>query len=111
MRAARGAGRESEAPALLHSMGVRDHSIEPSARAARLASAALIAVLAMACASTGRAQSPPDFLLRWGVMGTGNGQFQRPRGIAVDAAGDVYVVDSQNARVQKFTSDGDFLFA
>lgn len=45
----------------------------------------------------------------WGSYGTGQGQFDHPTGIAVDAAGDVYVADSGNKRVQKFDSDGRFL--
>ena len=51
----------------------------------------------------------PDLLLQWGSFGTGEGQFSGPHGIEVDAAGDVYVVDTGNHRVQKFTSNGVFL--
>ncbi len=42
-------------------------------------------------------------------MGSGNGQFKYPGGIAVDAEGNVFVNDVLNHRVQKFTSDGTFL--
>jgi uncharacterized protein (TIGR03663 family) len=48
-------------------------------------------------------------MLTWGSQGKGNGQFQDPRGIAVDEAGNVYVADSGNHRIQKFDSDGKFL--
>ena len=48
---------------------------------------------------------------RWGTAGSGNGQFKLPLGIAVDAAGNVYVADAGNDRIQKFTSDGVFLNA
>jgi DNA-binding beta-propeller fold protein YncE len=44
-------------------------------------------------------------------MGTGDGQFNFPSGIAVDAAGDVYVCDTENSRVQKFTPGGTFIAA
>ncbi len=37
-----------------------------------------------------------------GLEGAGNGQFARPEAIAVDGAGDVYVIEAQNHRVQKF---------
>ena len=36
-------------------------------------------------------------------------QFVSPRGIAVDRDGYVYVVDSGNDRVQKFTPNGGFI--
>lgn len=49
-----------------------------------------------------------NFLLKWGVTGSGSGQFITPRGIAVDSSGNVYVPD-QNTRVQKFDSSGTFI--
>ncbi len=60
----------------------------------------------------------PDgqFILQFGGPGKGDGQFgttntsmEGPYGIAVDAAGDVYVGDQGNNRVQKFTANGQFL--
>jgi DNA-binding beta-propeller fold protein YncE len=48
----------------------------------------------------------------FGSYGTKGGQFVEPNGIAVDQeSGDVYVMDSGNERVEKFTSDGAFLLA
>lgn len=50
---------------------------------------------------------------RWGSQGTNNGQFEYPRGIAIDSTGNVYVTDlipnTLSYRVQKFTNDGVFL--
>jgi DNA-binding beta-propeller fold protein YncE len=43
------------------------------------------------------------FLTKWGAEGTGNGQFNSPFGIAVDADGNVYVADTYNHRIQKFS--------
>ncbi len=43
--------------------------------------------------------------------GSGQGQFNRPRGIAVGPDGSIYVVDSRNSRVQKFAPTGEFLLA
>ncbi|MEJ7622890.1 MAG: hypothetical protein WKF34_02750 [Pyrinomonadaceae bacterium] len=43
-----------------------------------------------------------------GGKGTGKAQFQFPHGVAVDRVGNVYVADSDNARVQKFSPDGAF---
>jgi len=47
---------------------------------------------------------PP--LAVWGQKGTGPGQFDEPRGLAVDGSGNLYVVDSKNNRVQKLAPDG-----
>ena len=41
--------------------------------------------------------------------GTWDGQFQSPTGVAVDVVGNVYVADTDNHRIQKFTADGTFL--
>ena len=51
----------------------------------------------------------PIYLTQWGSYGTGDGQFNYPGGVATDAAGNVYVADRYNYRVQKFTSDGTYL--
>jgi len=42
---------------------------------------------------------------------SGDGQFASPAGVAVNSAGEVYVTDYQNHRVQRFTSSGTFLNA
>jgi DNA-binding beta-propeller fold protein YncE len=39
------------------------------------------------------------------------GEFNVPQGIALDGADNVYVTDSSNSRVQKFTADGKFISA
>jgi WD40-like Beta Propeller Repeat len=49
-----------------------------------------------------------------GLPGSGAGQFAGPEGLAIDnsggpSAGDVYVVDPSNLRVEKFSPDGEFL--
>jgi DNA-binding beta-propeller fold protein YncE len=55
------------------------------------------------------------FLDRWGAnggdgtSGGGDGEFTLPRGVAVDASGNVYVTDSDNSRVQKLSPTGAFL--
>lgn len=51
------------------------------------------------------------FLLEWGQKGTANGEFDFPIGIAVNAADEVLVTDFYNARVQRFSSEGQFLSA
>jgi tripartite motif-containing protein 71 len=48
----------------------------------------------------------------FGGYGAGAAQLDEPNGVAVDQqSGDVYVVDTNNERVDKFTADGTFLFA
>jgi DNA-binding beta-propeller fold protein YncE len=45
----------------------------------------------------------------WGAQGSGNGQFQNPRNVAVGPDGSVYVADSGNHRIQKFDAAGNHL--
>ena len=49
------------------------------------------------------------YIGQWGSQGAGEGQFNYPFGIAVDSQDNVYVADWSNYRIQKFTSDGDFI--
>src|ERR1041385_7746909 len=52
------------------------------------------------------------FQLAWGTAGSSNGQFVNGAGgVAVDSAGNVYVTDLGNHRVEKFTSGGSFIMA
>ncbi len=55
-----------------------------------------------------RALSP---VRTWGSEGSGPGQFLKPRGIAVAPDGSIYVADSGNHRIQKFTADGQWVTA
>ncbi|PIU18071.1 MAG: hypothetical protein COT16_03395 [Elusimicrobia bacterium CG08_land_8_20_14_0_20_44_26] len=52
----------------------------------------------------------PVFVKQWGGRGSGDGQFRAISGMEVDKVNDViYVTDFDNARLQKFSSDGNFL--
>ena len=55
------------------------------------------------------AEDPPEFVNAWGSNGTGDGQFSRPWGIAIDDDDNLYVSDINNDRIQKFDSDGTYL--
>lgn len=50
-----------------------------------------------------------NYLNSWGGLGSGDGQFHEPRGIAISADGSVYVVDFWNNRIQRFSADGIYL--
>lgn len=55
------------------------------------------------------AEPPPFFKLKWGASGSADGQFSIPLDVAVDSSNNVYVLDKDNNRIQKFTSTGTFL--
>jgi len=49
-------------------------------------------------------------ILEWGTFGVIDpDQFNQPQQIAVDDERNIYVTDTENSRIQKFTNDGEFL--
>ncbi len=75
---------------------------------------AVAATLGAVPAAPGVVASPasvpaPPFVASWGDYASGPGLFNDPVGLAVAGAGDVYVLDTHNARVQVFRPDGAFL--
>jgi hypothetical protein len=48
------------------------------------------------------------FITHWGSSGSGQGQFNGVKALAVDALGQVYVADAGNKRVQVFDANGTF---
>ena len=49
------------------------------------------------------------FIKKFGEVGTGYGQFSKPKGIAVDSEGHIYVVDSAFNNIQIFDAEGKLL--
>jgi len=64
-----------------------------------------------AIGTTSFLQRPGEPILAFGKRGKGDGEFETPTGIEVDAAGNILVVDTGNHRVQKFDAQGKFLTA
>ncbi len=66
-------------------------------------------------AVAGKLGNLPDLALpvlwQTGACGAGNGQFNEPRGVAVDAEGNVYVADAGNHRIVKLDKAGKFVKA
>ena len=50
--------------------------------------------------------SSEEKLRPFGTRGYGQGQFNKPCGVAVDGEGNILVADSNNNRIQKFTAEG-----
>lgn len=48
------------------------------------------------------------FISQWGATGSGQGEFNGAKAIAIDKAGDVYVLDTGNKRVQIFDPQGTY---
>lgn len=59
-------------------------------------------------ATTPQPATQPTFVSAFGSYGAGNGQFNHPAGIAVDAKGNLWVIDENNRRVEKFNEAGEF---
>jgi DNA-binding beta-propeller fold protein YncE len=41
---------------------------------------------------------------RWGTKGAGDSQFKNPHSLAIDLLGNVYITDTGNNRVEKFST-------
>ncbi len=69
----------------------------------------IVAGFALLCATQLASAQEYEFVTKWGSLGTGDGQFRGPWGVATDLAGNVYVADRSNHRIQKFDNGGNFL--
>jgi DNA-binding beta-propeller fold protein YncE len=56
---------------------------------------------------------PDTGAVLWSVggYGTGNGKFSDPRDVGIDSAGNIYVADTANVRIQKLDMNGNFVAA
>lgn len=53
--------------------------------------------------------SAGEYLMEFGTMGDGPGQFTQPHALAMDSQGRLFVGDRSNNRVQIFDQDGNFI--
>ena len=53
--------------------------------------------------------SDGEFLMSFGEMGDGDGQFTQPHALAMDSKGRLFVADRSNNRIQIFDQDGNFI--
>lgn len=81
-------------------------SFSPAVRRRLIRAVAVTAIIATCAVAVFASIS---FVLKWGTVGTGDGQFSTPRGIAVDITGNVYVAEGNGNRFQKFDGNGNFL--
>lgn len=73
---------------------------------------AISCCLALIAANASAATSKYVVIGQFGSQGSENGEFNGPRGLAVDqATQDVYVADAGNHRIEKFSEDGTFIEA
>jgi DNA-binding beta-propeller fold protein YncE len=71
-----------------------------------------VALLCAALGALGLGGAPADAAEQFGRYGAGPGEFIEPNGIAVDQEnGDVYVLDTNNRRIDRFRKDGVFVLA
>ncbi len=71
-----------------------------------------LALLLVTLATAAPAAADFGFITQWGTLGTAEGQFAGGiSGIVADSAGNVFVEDNGNGRIEKFSNDGKFLLA
>ena len=72
---------------------------------------ALILIIILCASTSGIVLAQQNYSLAksWGSKGSGEGQFELAHGVGIDSSGNIYVVDTNNFRVQKFDSNGKFI--
>jgi outer membrane protein assembly factor BamB len=83
----------------------------PSAAAAPEAPPAAPPPAPTAAAPTAEPNALADITLEFGEKGSGPGQLDDARAIAVDPSGDIYVADYGSLRIQRFDASGKYLAA
>lgn len=55
------------------------------------------------------AEDAYSFITKWGSLGNYDGLINLPASLAVDSSDNIYVTDTNNNRIEKFSNDGKFL--
>ena len=75
--------------------------------------ALLFIAILMLCAGFDACADPSKFVYLFKIggkrMGSADGEFSRPHGADIDSDGNLYVADSDNERIEKFTKGGKYL--
>lgn len=53
--------------------------------------------------------SDGEFILKWGALGNGQGEFAVAHSIVIDSDNTIYVADRENTRIQTFDTNGNFI--
>ena len=70
--------------------------------------ACMLMVASLITLDAAQADDGFQFVSMWGHKGDNPGEFDGPFDVAVDREGFVYVTDTGNRRIQKFSPDGTF---
>lgn len=73
-----------------------------------LAAVAACLLVIVAVPAIAVAVPSPAYVTRWGASGSGDGNLSNPLGVAADRIGNIYVADSANNRVQRFSNTGTY---
>jgi sugar lactone lactonase YvrE len=102
-------------PSLLYSIGGSDHAyVYPSGDDIAPSGAPNAGDLVVSDIGNNQVEefnistTPATLVWRVGSYGAGMNQFNNPRDVAVDHAGDVFVADAQNSRIDKLNPDGSW---
>ncbi len=76
-----------------------------------VALALIVGVAAVVALFLLQGDGPPDYVtaISDGMKGTDKGKFDSPAGVAVDSGGNLFVLDTNNARIQRLDPDGNVL--